>query len=102
MGGTYSIGSSSDDLIALTRTTANGQYTDKLNMALADSSTGGCTVSACSESQVTSVVDYGTNHCNLMMLVCNSAAGCAPVAHDLTYTESVNSCSDSTTECVLV
>jgi len=100
--GTYTIASSSADFYSLSRTTANGQYTDKMNFQLADSSSGGCTVSACSESQVTSVVDYGTNHCNLMMLVCNSAAGCSPVAHDLTYTESVNSCSDSTTECVLV
>eukprot|EP00620_Florenciella_sp_RCC1587_P015995 CAMPEP_0182559172 /NCGR_PEP_ID=MMETSP1324-20130603/2394_1 /TAXON_ID=236786 /ORGANISM="Florenciella sp., Strain RCC1587" /LENGTH=450 /DNA_ID=CAMNT_0024771405 /DNA_START=114 /DNA_END=1466 /DNA_ORIENTATION=+ len=100
--GTYVLGSAADDLLALKRTTGDGKYTDKMNFALAASSTGGCSVSACSESQVTSVIDGGTNHCNLMMLVCNSAAGCAPLVHDLTYTESVNSCSDSTSECVLV
>lgn len=58
-------------------------------------------VSACSESQVTSVVDYSTNYCNLHSLYCNSSSGCPTAGKDLTYTEKYSSCSQHDDVCVV-
>merc|ERR1712150_276658 len=63
------------------RTTANGQYTDKLTYTFQDK-VSGCEVSGCSESQVTSVADFSTNYCNLRMLYCTKDEGCKPVTKD--------------------
>lgn len=97
--GTYTIVDEQDSSIALTRLTGDGQYTDKLNFVFNDDN-GSCVVNACSESQVMSIVDFGTNHCNLFALFCGSADGCPFVLHDLSYSEAFNKCSDSTTACV--
>eukprot|EP00656_Telonema_subtile_P009172 TRINITY_DN142_c0_g1_i1.p2 TRINITY_DN142_c0_g1~~TRINITY_DN142_c0_g1_i1.p2 ORF type:complete len:198 (+),score=41.38 TRINITY_DN142_c0_g1_i1:192-785(+) len=62
-----------------------GKYTDKMIFTLTDQGSG-CQIEACSESQVTSVGDFGTNYCNLKMLFCGSADGCHPVKNDFTVT----------------
>eukprot|EP00567_Pseudictyota_dubia_P004495 CAMPEP_0197439726 /NCGR_PEP_ID=MMETSP1175-20131217/6396_1 /TAXON_ID=1003142 /ORGANISM="Triceratium dubium, Strain CCMP147" /LENGTH=185 /DNA_ID=CAMNT_0042969687 /DNA_START=86 /DNA_END=643 /DNA_ORIENTATION=- len=66
-GGKYELLSSSKDkdtvLLEASRRTGNGQYTDLLNVQL--TAQNGCVVEACSESQVTSILDFSTNYCNL-------------------------------------
>jgi hypothetical protein len=47
-------------------------------------SSSSCKLEACSRSQVFSLLDMGTNYCNLKMLFCGSKDGCKPVAHDFT------------------
>jgi len=88
-GGTYSILNQQTSSIELQRVTGGGSYTDKMTFDFqADGS--GCQVNACSESQVTSLYDSGTNFCNLWDLFCNSdncnaSTGicCKPILHDL-------------------
>merc|ERR1712097_76319 len=80
--GTYAITDSSDSSLSLTRRTGNGRYTDKMKFVFKAAGSG-CQVFGCSESQVTSVYDAGTNYCNLRMLYCGSADGCHPVGNDL-------------------
>jgi|TARA_B110001469_G_C9477286_1_gene239472 hypothetical protein len=43
-----------------------------------------CKLEACSRSQVFSLLDMGTNYCDLKMLFCGSKDGCKPVVHDFT------------------
>jgi len=85
--GVYAILSRGADEVQLSRTTRNGQYTDKLALTFVDGD--GCEVRGCSESQVFSVADFSTNYCNLRMLYCGSADGCRPVAHDFTHRETM-------------
>ena len=76
--------------------TGDGKYTDKFIYTFASTAgSTGCSVTACSESQVTSYIDYSTNYCNLKDLYCNAADGCAVATNDLTYEESVGDCSAS-------
>jgi len=49
---------------------------------LTDVKDDACQIEACSESQVFSIFDMGTNYCNLKMLCCGSKDGCKPVLHD--------------------
>ena len=86
--GTYAVLDASGDVLQLQRETGNHRYTDKFNFAFVAPSDSTCTLLGCSESQVTSVADFGTNYCNLRMLYCGSADGCKPVLHDLTAVES--------------
>jgi hypothetical protein len=61
----------------------------------------GCAVTACSESQVTSIGDYGTNYCNLHDLYCNDDE-CHYFQH-LEYVEKVGLCTDATvSKCYIV
>ena len=85
--GTYTLLNSDDDVLKLQRHTGNGKYVDKLTFSLSAAAGGGCTLAGCSESQVTSVYDGGTNYCNLRMLYCGSADGCKPVLHDFATRE---------------
>ena len=85
--GTYSLLSSPPGTLELARRTANDKYTDKLNLVLKPTTPTSCTILGCSESQVTSVSDFGTNYCNMRMLYCSSLDGCHPVTHDFTSTE---------------
>ncbi len=98
-GGTYTFTNVASDIIEGTRTTGDGKYTDKYIFSFT-STDSGCDVSACSESQVMSVLDYSTNYCNLHSLYCNSADGCPTAGKDLTYTEKYNSCSQHDDVCV--
>ena len=66
--GTYTIISdetSTGGLLQLSRLTGNQKYTDHINFKFSPDSEGaGCSIDACSQSQVTSVADYSTNYCN--------------------------------------
>lgn len=100
----------SKGLIEAKRVTYTMQYTDLLNFSFESASAsagnckancnfndanaeGGCVVKACSQSQVTSVLDFNTNYCNLRNLYCNSEDGCVVVQHDLeSYEETYEAC----------
>jgi len=98
-GGTYTLSEASDTKIAGQRVTGDGKYTDKFDFNL--SGTGdSCSVEACSESQVNSVLDYSTNYCNLHSLYCSQGDGCTTIGADLTYTETYSSCSQHDDVCV--
>jgi hypothetical protein len=99
-GGTYSLTTTSSNDIEGQRTTGDKKYTDKFDFNFKTVGDG-CEVTACSESQVTSVLDYSTNYCNLHSLYCNSAEGCPTAGKDLTYTEKYDSCSQHDNVCVV-
>ena len=93
--GTYSItDSSSSDSMSLSRLTGDKKYTDKMIFSYAVMASGGCDVTAFSESQVTSLLDYATNYCNVHNLYCSDDS-CKPFTK-LAYTETVGKYSDST------
>ncbi len=102
--GTYTIlDSSSEGRIEVSRLTGDKRFTDK--MAIEFDSTGDkggqgrCTVRACSTSQVTSILDFSTNYCNLRNLYCNSETdGCPVFQHELTYQEKYDNCWQRTVE----
>ena len=81
------LGEEEDGTIRLSRSTADGLYTDLLNLQLAPTaSASGCIIEACSESQVVSVSDFSTNYCNVHDLYCGLADGCPFAgAHNLEY-----------------
>ena len=86
--GTYAVlDAGAADSLKLQRLTGDRKYTDKLTFVFQDAAAHTCMVLGCSESQVTSVADFGTNYCNLRMLYCGSADGCKPVVHDYTSDE---------------
>lgn len=71
------------------------KYVDRVNLLLSPSSDDtNCNLVATSESQVFSILDFGTNFCNINNLYC-SDDDCRPFER-LTYTYKVNKCSDST------
>ena len=80
--GTYSV-QSYGGTFSTSRLTGDKKYTDKQIFTLTDAS-GSCQIEACSRSQVTSILDMGTNYCDLKMLYCGSADGCKPVTNDFT------------------
>ena len=91
-GGIYSILSNGDMEIETKRTTnpktsvGGIVFTDKQLFTLAQSGSD-CEISACSESQSTSLKDFSTNYCDLRNLYCGSADGCKPVVHDFASSE---------------
>merc|ERR1711939_1054847 len=95
-GGIYSVLGSDNGVIQTQRTTnpatsVGGKvYTDKQTFTLSDAD-GGCQISACSESQGTSVGDFSTNYCDLRNLYCGSADGCKTVSNDFTSDEQSHS-----------
>uniref|UniRef100_A0A7S4NFY6 Uncharacterized protein n=1 Tax=Prymnesium polylepis TaxID=72548 RepID=A0A7S4NFY6_9EUKA len=80
--GTYSV-QSYGGTFSTSRLTGDGKYTDKQIFTLTTSGDS-CVIEACSRSQVTSYLDYGTNYCDVKVLVCGSADGCKPVVNDFT------------------
>ena len=94
--GTYGLlDSSSEGRMDVTRLTGDKRYTDKMAIEFdsVGGGTGGCTIRACSTSQVTSVLDFSTNYCNLRNLYCNSETdGCPVVRHELAYQEKYDNC----------
>eukprot|EP00545_Synedropsis_sp_CCMP1620_P012707 CAMPEP_0119029422 /NCGR_PEP_ID=MMETSP1176-20130426/40511_1 /TAXON_ID=265551 /ORGANISM="Synedropsis recta cf, Strain CCMP1620" /LENGTH=155 /DNA_ID=CAMNT_0006985763 /DNA_START=1148 /DNA_END=1615 /DNA_ORIENTATION=- len=90
--GTYTLEIASGTRVAISRLSGDGLYTDKMALEFADTDSNGCIVSACSASQVTSVLDFSTNFCNLYNLYCNSEDGCAVVGDELTHSERYDSC----------
>ena len=85
--GTYAVYSQSTDKVTFTRLTGNHKYTDKLTFVFQESDGASCLLHGCSESQVTSIADFGTNYCNLRMLYCGSGDSCKPLEHDFTSKE---------------
>ena len=64
--GGYSLISSTSNFFEASRQTGNGLYTDLFNLEFSNlANDGSCLVRACSESQVTSVLDFSTNYCNI-------------------------------------
>ena len=78
--------SSSASGLVGSRTTKNGQYTDKFGFSFSTVGAG-CQVKGCSQSQVTSIADFSTNYCNLHDLYCGSQDGCTPAGSDYAYSE---------------
>mmetsp|Transcript_6461 Transcript_6461/g.8907 ORF Transcript_6461/g.8907 Transcript_6461/m.8907 type:complete len:169 (+) Transcript_6461:147-653(+) len=95
-GGTYTLTSGSETTSVLTtqRVTGNGKYTDLQKWTLSGSGSS-CEVAACSESQVTSILDFSTNYCNLHVLYCGSQDGCPVAKLDFKYQEAFASCSQN-------
>jgi len=97
-GGTYTLEAGSTETeLNIQRTTGGGKYTDKMIFSLEKIGNldEGCKLEACSESQVFSIMDFGTNFCNLHDLYCGTQDGCPfSIAEggDLAYTEEVGSC----------
>lgn len=85
--GTYTAKWRAPRNLAFERLTGNGKYIDKVMIQLTDSGSGECEMMSCSESQVTSILDFGTNYCNSRMLYCGKKDGCRPVLHDFETTE---------------
>lgn len=80
-------------------TQAKQPVPDKVAITLTDEKGDQCEIEACSRSQVFSVLDFGTNYCNLEMLFCGSDEGCKPVLNDFTHTkETTESFSGSNVE----
>ena len=88
-GGTYSVTGETADALTGQRTTGDGKYTDKFDFTFTGNGEG-CEVEACSESQVTSVIDYSTNYCNLHVLY-----------DGLKNSETFSSCSQHDDVCVV-
>lgn len=97
--GSYSITASNSSYIAGQRVTGDLKYTDKFDYFFTPSGDG-CSVEACSESQVMSILDFSTNYCNLHSLYCSSVDGCPTVGTDLIYQETFTSCSQHDEVCV--
>jgi len=70
----------------LQRKTGDGKYTDKITLEM-HSSGDSCVVRGCSESQVSSVLDFSTNFCNIRMLTCGKADGCKSAGFDFGATK---------------
>lgn len=98
-GGQYSITNQTSTFLSGQRVTGDAKYTDLFEFSLTTTS-GGCSVEACSESQVNSLLDYSTNYCNLHSLYCSAASGCPTVGADLTYSEDYTSCTQHDDVCV--
>ena len=96
--GTYSLIESKqselgDRVIKGERQTGDKKYVDKFMFTLVPTQGGsGCTMSACSESQVFSILDFSTNYCNLRMLYCNTSDGCEVLKSNLVYKEKYTNC----------
>jgi hypothetical protein len=91
-GGVYAVLSSSDSEVETSRTAnpahsvAGQKYVDKQTFTLTPDGNS-CDISACSESQGTSMKDFSTNYCDSRNLYCGSTDGCKPVLHDFTSTQ---------------
>jgi len=92
-GGTYANRSpATASLIQGKHITGSSQhYEDHFNLAF-EQNGGDCKLSGCSESQVTSVLDFSTNFCNMHDLYCGSQDKCKVVKSDFKYTEAFGSC----------
>lgn len=95
--GTYSVIDSPAGLPALwqlQRVTGDLKYTDLINYNFYSYGETSCQVYACSESQVFSIGDSGTNYCNIHDLYCDEP-GCKPF-YKLFYDEEIKKCTQAT------
>lgn len=90
--GTYTVVKADETMIQLSRETGDKKFTDLMTFTFTTSADG-CAVTACSQSQVFSIGDFGTNYCNLHDLYCNDA-GCHPLSQ-LNYKETVGKCTEA-------
>jgi hypothetical protein len=95
--GTYSVegGSTEGKELHAKRITGNKKFTDLQLFQFSENggtASEGCLMTGCSESQVTSYMDFSTNYCNLHDLYCGSEDGCKFVTSDLKYIEETTSC----------
>jgi len=91
-GGNYTMIDQAGSDLQISRVTGDGKYIDLIVINLIqDYST--CKMYACSQSQVTSVGDDGTNFCNIHDLYCTEE-GCNPFA-ELDYVETVKTCTEA-------
>ena len=60
-GGVYSITNSTSSFLSGQRVTGDGKYTDFFDFSFSAAGDG-CSVEACSESQVNSFIDFSTNY----------------------------------------
>merc|ERR1719240_2424050 len=72
--GTYTEQAYGGDVSA-SRLTGDKKYTDKMVFDLTPDGDS-CKIEGCSQSQVFSIGDAGTNYCNLKLLYCGSDEGC--------------------------
>lgn len=63
--GTYTVTATSNTEMQIQRLTGDKKYTDKMVFTFTSTSASNCKLEACSESQVTSLLDYSTNYCNI-------------------------------------
>lgn len=103
--GTYSVTDKDSDgsTLSLKRKTGDGKYTDKITFAFQDAGASSCDVYGCSESQVTSYLDFSTNYCNMFSLYCGTAEGCKVAEKDIAVEEksvSPSSGSKSKSDCL--
>jgi hypothetical protein len=89
----YDIARSIDTVVKGSHRSGKGGYTDLFELTLDTNKEGDCVVTACSESQVTSVIDYSTNYCNLRNLYCSDHPdGCPIVKNSFQYVEKYKNC----------
>eukprot|EP00443_Scrippsiella_acuminata_P048869 CAMPEP_0115178646 /NCGR_PEP_ID=MMETSP0270-20121206/6006_1 /TAXON_ID=71861 /ORGANISM="Scrippsiella trochoidea, Strain CCMP3099" /LENGTH=175 /DNA_ID=CAMNT_0002591611 /DNA_START=59 /DNA_END=586 /DNA_ORIENTATION=- len=94
-GGQYTVVSANEAQVHGQRVTGlSPYYTDKFLLSFEVEGSSGCAVTACSESQVTSVLDMSTNYCNLRNLYCGASDGCTVVTSDFSgsYNENYKQC----------
>lgn len=72
--------------VSASRLTGDNRFTDKMVFELTPDGDG-CTIEGCSESQVPSWLDMGTNYCNLKLLYCGTAEGCKVASSDFTTSD---------------
>lgn len=99
--GTYRfVGANTVDHTSLERDSGTGskvKYTDAIDLTfLASPDDATCKLTATSKSQVFSILDFGTNYCNINDLYCSDEA-CHPF-DVLQYTQIVGTCTDSRKE----
>eukprot|EP00980_Cylindrotheca_fusiformis_P012453 scaffold3054_cov129-Cylindrotheca_fusiformis.AAC.17 len=79
--------------VQASRQTGNAKYTDLMNIQFTQGD--GCVLETCSESQVTSILDFSTNYCSLHNLFCGEAS-CNPIKHEFVgYEEEYENCSQN-------
>ena len=91
--GTYSLLSETTELFQIQRVTGDEKYTDLINFVFGPVDNAQCDVYACSESQVFSIGDAGTNFCNIHDLYCDEP-GCNPF-YKLFYDEYPGKCTQA-------
>lgn len=90
--GNYTMLDQAGNDLQISRVTGDGKYTDLIVFQLIQDYSN-CRMSACSESQVYSVGDAGTNFCNIHDLYC-AEEGCNPFTV-MSYTEDVGTCTEA-------
>jgi len=82
-------------------TGSSQHYEDHFNLAF-EQNGADCKLSGCSQSQVTSYLDFSTNFCNMHDLYCGSEDKCPVIKSDFKgYTETFGSCKQhDSTKCI--